>query len=194
MIGYISGRVLEVAEETAIVDVHGLGYELSCSSGTLSFLQSSETAELRVYTHVREDAIQLFGFVSLVEKQLFLSLIKVNGIGPKMAMAILSAAPYSQLIQYIEDGDVRSLTKLPKVGKRKAEQIVLSLKGQLVIDEATSDAVKSTEFPARKDIISALVNLGFKLNDVEQVVETMEPHLDMQEGVRRGLALLTANF
>lgn len=194
MIGFISGRVLEISEECAIVETGGVGYELHCSAGTLSYLEEVEKAELRVYTHVREDVLQLFGFQSSAEKQFFLSLIKVNGVGPKMAVAILSAAPYTHLVQMIEDGDVRGLTQLPKIGKRKAEQIILSLKGQLVMEEEEAGTLASATFPARKEIISALVNLGFKMNDVEQVVETFDPQIQIQDGVRKGLAMLTSNF
>mgnify|MGYP000185700389 CR=1 FL=1 len=118
MIGYLRGRPTEIGAETAIIDVQGVGYELLCSQQTLFDMEDQELVQLRVYTHVREDALQLYGFYSNSEKELFLSLIKVNGIGPKMAMGILSAAAKDMLISLIEQGDVKGLSKLPKIGKK----------------------------------------------------------------------------
>ena len=139
--------------------------------------------------HVREDQLNLFGFLSPAEKQLFLSLIKVNGIGPKVAIKILGAAPTASIIAMIDQGDVKGLTGLPKVGKKTAETIVLELKGKLVLLE--EDKQKQA-FSARADIVSALVNLGFKMTDVEKAVNEMGPETELQDGVRQGLQILTA--
>src|SRR5690606_14478775 len=116
---------------------------------------------------------------------------KVNGIGPRVAIKILGASPLSVIINMIENSDVRGLSKLPKVGKKTAEQIILELKGKLVLAE---EEKRKAAFGARADIISALVNLGFKLTEVEKVVNEMAPETDLQEGVRRGLQQLTAQF
>jgi holliday junction DNA helicase RuvA len=139
-----------------------------------------------VHTHVREDQITLFGFSKKAEKELFISLNKVNGVGPKMAQKILSGAPLTHLVEMIDQEDVAGLSRLPKVGKKTAEQIVLTLKGKLHVD---FDLTGPTG--ARKDIVSALTNLGFKLNDVEKVVNQFSPDVTMEEGVKRGLAALT---
>ena len=135
---------------------------------------------------MREDCIQLFGFAQLAEKELFLSLIKVNGIGPKLAIGVLSAMPIKTVITLIDQGDVKGLMKLPKVGKKTAEQIILSLKGKLVVDQ-----VSTKDFSTRRDIVSALVNLGFKLGDVEFVVEKLKEDVTVQEGVRTALMELS---
>ncbi len=136
---------------------------------------------------MREDALQLFGFNSLNERMLFTSLLKVNGIGPKSAMNILGAAPFSNIQSWIELGDTKALSHLPKVGKKTAEQVVLTLQGKLVrVDDASP--MKSTH---RQEIVSALVHLGFRLIDVEKVVEQMPPDVDFQNGVRQGLSALT---
>lgn len=189
MIGYIKGDIIKTGDDHVIVNVHGLGYEVYCSEQVLQALHGEAKVEFWVHTHVREDQLTLFGFLSQAEKQLFLSFLKVNGIGPKVAMKILGAAPMSTLTQMIENSDVRGLSQLPKVGKKTAEQIVLELKGKLVLAE---EEKRKAAFGARGDIVSALVNLGFKLSEVEKVVNEMPPETDLQTGVRTGLQHLTS--
>ena len=191
MIAYLQGQVLEVESVSAILNVKGVGYEVACSTHTLEALTEGQMAQLYIHTHVREDLIQLFGFNQKLEKQLFLSLIKVNGIGPKMAVQILSAASTKRLAEMIDQGDVKGLTGLPKVGKKTAEQMILSLKGKLVQD---APAAASKPSPVRTEVISALVNLGFRLSDVEVVVKGLPEEVDFQTGVREGLSQLTNPF
>ncbi len=194
MIGFLRGRVFSVEAENLTLDVQGVGYWLTCSENTLKEVEALDEAQIWVYTHVREDAIQLFGFSKPLERQVFLSLIKVNGVGPKMAIHILSATPLERLIQMIEAADAKALAQLPKVGKKTAEQMILSLKGKLVSatqGENGEARLAQSFFPARKDIVSALVNLGFRLPEVEKVVEVMDPDFDLQTGVREGLKSLT---
>jgi len=191
MIGFLQGVVVRNDGENLILNVRGVGYELMCSQNTLNEIEGRDVVQVWVYTQVREDLIQLIGFATQLEKQLFLSLIKVNGVGPKMAIKILSATKTDTLTRMIDQGDVKGLVKLPKIGKKTAEQIILSLKGKLVLDD---DFEGQANFVARGEILSALVNLGFRLNDVETVVDHMEPGTDLQQGVREGLAALTANI
>jgi Holliday junction DNA helicase RuvA len=172
-----------------ILLVQGVGYELNCSTHTLQALDGKPYVELWVYTHVREDQFQLFGFSTELEKALFLSLLKVNGIGPKSALNILSGAPTAQIVQWIEDANVGALTGLPKVGKKSAEQIVLTLQGKLVRSGAAGG---DQRFVARSQILSALVNLGFRIGDVEKVVDSMPPETDLETGLRQGLQALTS--
>lgn len=106
----------------------------------------------------------------------------MNGIGPKSAINVLSGAPTRQIIQWIEDANVQALSKLPKIGKKTAEQIVLTLQGKLVRAEGES---ASQRFIARPQIVSALVNLGFRLGDVEKVVDQMSPDTDLEHGLRQ---------
>ena len=188
MIASLRGSLLDVSEQTLILGVQGVGYELICSNATIDYAEQSDVLHLYVYTHVREDLIQLFGFQTKSEKNFFMSLIKVNGVGPKMAVSILSAAPFQQLTRMIDDGDVKSLMKLPKIGKKKAEQIILSLKGKLVLDEAH----KGVSSSLRREVVSGLVNLGFKLTDVEFIVEKLKEPQSVQEGIRSALAALSS--
>jgi holliday junction DNA helicase RuvA len=188
MIGYLQGRPLRMGTDHMILLVQGVGYELNCSAQTLGDLDGKSFVELWAYTHVREDALQLFGFSTELEKAVFLSLLKVNGIGPKSALNIVSGAPTSQIVQWIDDSNVGALTKLPKVGKKSAEQIILTLQGKLV---RTGEMGSAQRFMARSQIVSALVNLGFRIGDVEKVVDQMTPETDLEQGLRQGLSALT---
>lgn len=208
MIAQLKGFILEVSPEVAILDVNGVGYELTCSLNTLAELQAdlmggsgatakpSKPVQVYTYTHVREDVLQLFGFSSKAEKQLFMTLLKVNGIGPKMAIHILSGGSVDHILSLIESEDVKALSKLPKVGKKTAEQMVLTLKGKLVIHE--TEISKKTASVAQKltgahrDIHSALVNLGFRSQDVDVVISQLPKEIDLQEGIRQGLSALSS--
>lgn len=188
MIAQLKGKATPLDESSVLVDVNGVGYEVLASEVTKMDLLDQEYCKVLIYTHVREDAMQLFGFSTRIEKQLFLSLIKVNGIGPKMALTILSASTPETLLGYIDGGNVKGLSSLPKIGKKKAEQIILSLKGKLVLSD---DAREQTSFLAKEDICSALIHLGFRPNDVNKVVDRMDPSVDVQSGIRVGLAALS---
>lgn len=192
MIAYLQGEVLSKDEiiGTVILSVNGVGYELLCSQNSLCSIQKGQSVNLWVYTHVREDQLQLFGFCQKKEKQLFLSLLKVNGVGAKSALNILSASSVDKLISMIEQEDMNSLVRLPKIGKKTAEQIMLSLKGKLIWSDSPTQSLKHK---ARDEIVSALVNLGFKLPDVEIVAEQMDSKVGLQQGIREGLAALAKN-
>lgn len=190
MIGFLRGVLLDVLPESALVDVGGVGYEVACSQISLSELEGrkGDTLLLWIHTHVREDALQLFGFLSRAEKDLFLSLLKVNGVGPKLALGLLSGAPADRIVAAIESGDAKALSALPKVGKKTAEQIILTLQGKLV-------RVEKTSAPALPDnlqqIQSALVHLGFKSPKVSEFVSALSPSIGVEEGVRQGLNTLS---
>lgn len=189
MIGFLRGEVVELQPEYFILDVQGVGYEIYASLQTIA--QISENANkvisMWIYTHVREDALTLFGFPYREEKNLFLSLLKVNGIGPKMAIGILSGAPYDKLVELIENSDAKALAQLPRVGKKTAEQIILSLKGKLVrVPEKTVEVSYQ-----RQQVSSALINLGFKPQQVDEYVSQLPKDLSVEESIRSGLAKLT---
>ena len=208
MISFLKGFVVEVTPDSAHIDVNGVGYEVTCSLNTLAELQadlmggagatarSSKPVQILTYTHVREDILQLFGFSTKAEKHLFTTLLKVNGIGPKMAIHILSGASVAQIHAMIEAEDVKALSKLPKVGKKTAEQMILALKGKLVtLEESRSAKVQGagkTLSTSLKEISSALVNLGFRPQDVEKVIATMPKEMDLETGIRQGLSALTS--
>lgn len=191
MISYLRGQLLELTPEMALLDVHGVGYEVFVSQTTVSELEAQGKTELSlwIYTHVREDALVLFGFYTRFEKKLFLSLLKVNGIGPKMAMSILSGATPEKIYEMIEAGDVKALTALPKLGKKTAEQLVLTLKGKLVLLE---DVAPTKQQELHAPIRSALLNLGFKPQIVAEFIKTLPEEIEFEQGVRQGLQVLSA--
>ncbi len=192
MIGYLRGKIIEVQNDSALIDVHGVGYEILASSNTLGDFQTLLGKDIIVWihTHVREDALQLFGFHAKEEKNLFLSLLKVNGVGPKMALSILSGGRPSQIQEMIEAGNAKALSGLPKVGKKTAEQIILTLKGKLVSIEET---VKSMS-EAHTQITSALLNLGYKSQLVDQFVSGLPREISLEDGVRKGLQTLSGSL
>jgi Holliday junction DNA helicase RuvA len=171
------------------LDVQGVGYEIYASLQTLAQISENtkKTLSIWIYTHVREDAFILFGFQYREEKNLFLSLLKVNGVGPKMAIGILSGAPYDKLVEMIESSDAKALSSLPRVGKKTAEQIILSLKGKLVrVPDKTVEVSHQ-----RQQVSSALVNLGFKPQLVDEYVSQLAKEVSVEDSIRAGLAKLT---
>lgn len=194
MIAYLKGNTIHLDLETAILDVQGVGYEVSCSMNTLDRLSLGTPAQLFIHTHVREDAFVLYGFQTSHEKEMFHSLIKVNGVGPKLAVKILSGTTLDHFMEMIEDEDVQGLSKIPKVGKKTAEQLVLSLKGKLKIIEDESPGAKKSLKGTSREIQSALVNLGFKESDVQKVIQDLPSDSSFEEGVRKGLSSLSGSL
>ena len=166
MIAHLRGRISEKHPNRAVVDVNGVGYDVFVPLSTFYGMgePGSEIA-LRIHTHVREDALQLFGFATSLEQELFERLIGVSGIGPKVALAVLSGIEPKELIRAIERGDLARLTAIPGVGKKTSERIVLELKDRLPRVSADAVAVvgdgDATPAPLQDDVISALVNLGY---------------------------------
>jgi len=194
MIGYLRGRIQDVTAESILLDVQGVGYEVLAPSALLDEcqFQRGELRELWISTHVREDAFQLFGFQSVADKQFFLTLLKVNGVGPKLALNVMSGASVAEITSLIESEDVKGLSKLPKVGKKTAEQMILTLKGKLVIHQPELRGEAPVATAASLEISSALVHLGFRSVDVDKVVSKFPKDITFEEGVRQGLASLTS--
>jgi len=194
VIGYLRGRIRDVGSETLLLDVQGVGYEVFCPERLLDHcrLQMGELTEVWISTHVREDAFHLFGFESRDEKQFFHTLLKVNGVGPKLALNVLSGGTAAEIAHLIDSEDVKALTKLPKVGKKTAEQMILTLKGKLVSSQVESGEGPSISGLAAREVASALVNLGFRPVDVDKVVGKLSKDISFEEGVRQGLQALTS--
>ena len=165
MIAWLRGHLLEKHPNRLLVDVHGVGYDVHVPVTT--FYQAGEPGSdvtLRIHTHVREDQIALFGFASALEQQLFERLIGVNGIGPKLALAVLSGIEPKDLVTSVQQADAARLTRIPGVGRKTAERITLELRDRLPAiahAEAAAGAVDDTHASLRDDVISALVNLGY---------------------------------
>ncbi len=165
MIAFLRGRVLDKHPNRIVVDVNGVGYELYVPLSTYYEVGDvGAEISLRVHTHVREDALQLFGFLTSLEQQLFERLIAISGIGPKLAIAVLSGIESRELVASVRRADVARLTRIPGIGKKTAERIVLELKDRLA-DVAPADAGATVEAASvdrlRDDVVSALENLGY---------------------------------
>lgn len=174
MIAFLRGRILDKQPNRVIVDVQGVGYEVSVPLSTYYDLgEAGAEAELRIYTHVREEALQLYGFLTEQERQVFERLISISGIGPKLAIAVLSGMDSSDLIAAVQRADVARLTGIPGIGKKTAERIVLELKDRLaglVLPAAAAAPVASTADRVRADLVSALQNLGYQRVHAEKAV------------------------
>jgi holliday junction DNA helicase RuvA len=165
MIAFLRGRVFDKHPNRIVVDVNGVGYELYVPLSTYYDVGDvGSDISLRVHTHVREDALQLFGFLTALEQLLFERLIAISGIGPKLAIAVLSGIDTRELVASVQRADVARLTRIPGIGKKTAERIVLELKDRLA-DVAASEADEGVEPPTadrlRDDLVSALENLGY---------------------------------
>ena len=174
MIAQLRGRILEKHPNRVVVDVHGVGYEVAVPLSTFYGLgDAGSDVALRIHTHVREDMLALYGFASALEQDLFERLIGVSGIGPKVALAVLSGIEPLDLIRAIEHADLARLTAIPGVGKKTSERIVLELKDRLPRAPAAGAATgPAAAEPAalRDDLLSALVNLGYHRPLAEKAV------------------------
>jgi Holliday junction DNA helicase RuvA len=172
VIAYLRGRLFEKHPNRLIVDVGGVGYELFVPLSTFYGLgEPGAEVALRVHTHVREDALQLYGFGTPLEQQLFERMIAVSGIGPKLALAVLSGIEPQELMCAVERGDVARLTAIPGVGKKTSERIVLELKDRLPVRVAATAGAAGAAPPLRDDVLSALVNLGYHRPLAERAVD-----------------------
>ncbi|MFI5198436.1 MAG: Holliday junction branch migration protein RuvA [Thermoanaerobaculia bacterium] len=173
MIARLSGTVLDLRTDRLVLDVGGVGYDLAIPLGTFSALPpAGEKATVYVHTHVREDALQLFGFSTPQEKYVFERLISVSGIGPKVALTVLSGLPLPELIAAIVAQNARVLATIPGVGKKLAERLGLELKEKLSgVGSGAAAAASGAKASAVEDAIGALENLGYKLAQAEQAVE-----------------------
>jgi len=174
VIAHLSGMLVEKHLQRLIVDVGGVGYDVLVPLSTMYAIgDPGARVALRIHTHVREDALQLFGFATTLEQQLFEKLISVSGIGPKLGLSVLSGIEPEELVRAIRTGDVARLTRIPGVGKKTAERLVVELKDRLPqTDTVSPDAPAAVPGDdVRDDLLSALVNLGYPRASVEKTIE-----------------------
>jgi Holliday junction DNA helicase RuvA len=174
VIAYLRGRIFEKQPNRIVVDVDGVGYDVAVPLSTFYGLgEAGSEIALRIHTHVREDALALFGFATRIEQELFERLIGVSGIGPKVALAVLSGIEPAELVAAIERGDLARLTAIPGVGKKTSERIVLELKDRLPVAPVSIAAAGVVAAPGLKDdVLSALINLGYHRPLAEKAVES----------------------
>lgn len=192
MIAYVNGIVEDIAEDNAVIDVSGIGYNVKISADTASRLPGvGEPVKLYTYTCVREDAFQLYGFLSRSDLEIFKKLITVNGIGPKGGLAILSVMAGDDLRYAIMSGDVKAISKAPGIGAKTAQRVILDLKDKISIDDALIDReIVSTaaggglqgDTPQKREAIEALVSLGYGQTESARAVNSIEGIEDMDSG------------
>ncbi|HKY04683.1 MAG TPA: Holliday junction branch migration protein RuvA [Blastocatellia bacterium] len=180
MIAHLAGKLLQKQPNSIIIDVAGVGYEVTIPLSTFYGLDEvGGGVALRIHTHVREDNIQLFGFATAREKELFLRLTSVSGIGPKLAITMLSGMPATELFQAIRNNDLARLTAIPGVGRKTAERVVVELRDKLaalVLEPGEAESALaaaanvSSESDVRDDTIAALIQLGYPKAVAERAV------------------------
>ena len=198
MIAFLRGRVLDKQPNRLIVDVQGVGYELHVPLSTFYEVgDAGADVTLRVHTHVREDALQLYGFLTVLEQQVFERLIAISGIGPRLAIAVLSGIDPRELVGAVQRGDVARLTAIPGIGRKTAERIVLELRDRLqrldVVPGADAGTPASAEDRLRDDLVSALVNLGYHRPQAEHAVKSTlasNPDASFEHALKQSLRSL----
>ncbi len=202
MIAWLEGTLREKAPTRIVLDVQGVGYELLVPLSTFKTLPDlGKTVSLLVHTAVREDAIQLFGFATALEKELFYLLRKASRVGPKLAQSILSGMEPTSLLRVLRSADVKGLRKAPGVGPKLAERIAVELRdeaeklaGRIGPDGSDGDSTVLAEIEPGEELLSALVNLGYPTNQAERVVESAleeaPPESSLEELIRVALRRL----
>lgn len=195
MIAYVKGKLVYILEESVIVDVNGIGYEVFCPNPFVFQKTLHKDVLIHTYHHVRDDLQQLFGFNNEDEKYLFTKLISVSGIGPKSAIGILGNAQVNEFIAAVEMEDEKYLTQFPGVGKKTARQIILDLKGKLSSELAVSENGKSA--PNNSNILytevkEALKSLGYSEREISQVLPQLQKEniQETDKAIKKALVLL----
>lgn len=185
MIGFLQGKAIYTDDKSIILNVQGVGYEILLPLSFLVKLKLEEDLSIFVHTHVREDQITLFGFENAGEKDIFKKLISVSGIGPRSALAMLSVATTQNIIRAIESGEVNNFPKIPGVGKKTLEKLILELRGKfdnILIDDESEDM---------RNAKMALESLGYNARDISTVLSTLHPELNMNDIIREALKVLS---
>jgi len=204
MIAHLSGSLLSKEPNSVIVDVSGVGYEVSIPLSTFYELENEgSNVQLRIYTHVKEDALQLYGFKTTRERELFVNFISVSGIGPKLAIALLSGMSADELIASIKNNNLARLTLIPGVGRKTAERLIVDLREKMTALAASQVAVESgvgsdSSIPSSNDdvrsqALSGLSNLGYQKSAAEKAIDSAlseDGDLTVESVLRRALRKL----
>lgn len=191
MIGRIQGTLISISAPKLLIDCNGLGYEVDVPMSTLYQLPSAgQNITLLTHFHVREDQQQLFGFASEAERQAFRSLIKISGVGARTALAVLSGMSVNELIQAIAVQEPGALTRIPGIGKKTAERLLLELKGKLAPDLGAGNG-SATQLDAASEIIQALLTLGYSDKEARLAVQQIPKDTTVSDGIKLALKSLS---
>lgn len=194
MIGFLSGKILECEGQTVLLNVKGVGYEVFVGAEMDKGLgQPNDSLSLWIYSHIREDQFTLFGFKQALLKKVFMILIGINGVGPKLAMAAVTMLELRELVDAVSMGNAQVLQSVPGIGRKMAERIILELKdklaAQVTVHEWTSGA-SDTDLSLWKDLTEALVGLGFSDQKIRNVITLLRSeHIDEPLGLNQLLKL-----
>ena len=197
MIGYLHGRVIALYTDHCLLDVHGVGYRVFVANSTRTKLRQREEASLFIYTSVREDAIVLYGFATEEEYDLFLQLIGVSGIGPKVALGILSAITVEGLCRAIQNKQASVLTKLPGIGKKSAERLILELKDKVAFRGREEEELLTIENgeevgdDAASEAMAALQSLGYTPSEIAPVIRKTAKYTTTEAIIKASLKELS---
>ncbi len=195
MIAWLKGVLLDKQAPTILLNVNGVGYELEAPLSAFYELPAvGQEATLHVHMVVREDAQLLYAFASQQQRDVFRSLIKVNGVGPKVALAVLSTLSLQELMQCMSDDDFNLLCKVPGIGKKTAQRLIVELKDRL--EKTFGDAIEVTSATSssntdREDAVAALESLGYKNNDAARVIRSLSVDLSSEDLIRESLKILS---
>ncbi len=188
MIATLTGTVSEKLADLLVIDVNGVGYGLYVSAEDHGKLKTGEQARVYIYEHIRENTHDLFGFTAIENKHLFELLLGVNGVGPKMALSILSSGNSSEVKKAIANGDVKYIQAANGVGKRVAERVVVDLKDKVGLSSSSTDSIFTSSATAQKDeAVQALVALGFSLTDAVEALNSVPADLPTDQRVKQAL-------
>ena len=196
MIGFLKGKATHITSDYCLLDVHDVGYRVFISNQTRAHISPNAEVMLYIHTNVREDAILLYGFFSREEYDLFLHLIGISGIGPKVAQGILSSATVNDFYCMVQQKDVKGITKLPGIGKKTAERILLELKDKLSdvsvedLPESDNNLGADTENGMVAEATEALLTLGFQDSEIQRVFQQKHSCQNTEELIRYALAEL----
>ena len=185
MIGQLNGTLLYKQPPDIVIDVQGVGYELQAPMST--FYELPATAQkVRLFTHlvVREDAHQLFGFATLEERRMFRELIRISGVGPRIALAVLSGLSVADLARAVADQESGPLTRVPGIGKKTAERLLLELKGRLAPD---ADSAPGSSTSSDGDVLRAVLALGYSEKEARAATAKLPPGRGVEDGIRDAL-------
>ena len=180
MYDFIEGTIVSLDSNSVVICNNGVGYKVFTPNPYV--FKENEIEKIYLYNYIREDENSLYGFKTLEERELFLRLIGVKGLGPKVALPILATGTVSGVIDAIDRENLLYLKKFPKVGEKLAKQIILDLKGKLVS--------KTTEVDTNEELISVLMSLGYKNNDIKRIIKDVDNTLSIEEQVKHALKLL----
>ncbi len=166
MIGFLSGNIISIKPTKIVLDVNGVGYLVNISINTFENISEKKNISLHIYTSVKEDSITLFGFYSETEKEMFELLISVSGIGPKLALSVLSGIQVDDLKTAIEAGDISRIVAVPGVGRKTAERVVLELRSK--VDKISETESKGIFYSIKSEAVSALTTLGYNYKQAEK--------------------------